>query len=98
VKVPVIIGANDRDLPIGLASTKDGLFAEFEAEAAEARRLYGRQAQKPKNARRIVSSNCCFAFFALLRVFYSAKWASSQSLTVPASDGRPRELPLPELP
>ncbi len=38
--VPVIIGANDRDLPIGSAKSKDGLFALFGPDSAEARRLY----------------------------------------------------------
>jgi para-nitrobenzyl esterase len=38
--VPVIIGANDRDLGIGIANDKDGLFAVFGATATEARKLY----------------------------------------------------------
>lgn len=38
--VPTIIGANDRDLAIGTANTKEDLFAQFGADAAEARRLY----------------------------------------------------------
>ncbi len=39
-KVPVIVGANDRDLPIGSAKTKDELFALFGPDTEEARRLY----------------------------------------------------------
>ncbi len=38
--VPVMIGANDRDLGIGSANKKDALFATFGAYAAEARALY----------------------------------------------------------
>ncbi len=38
--VPVIIGANDRDLPIGSASTKYELFGVFGPDASQARRLY----------------------------------------------------------
>ncbi|MGR9141504.1 carboxylesterase/lipase family protein [Rhizobium leguminosarum] len=38
--VPVIVGANDRDLGIGEAATKDDLFALFGNHAAEARTLY----------------------------------------------------------
>jgi len=38
--VPVIIGANDRALPIGSANSKDDLFALFGPDAAQARRLY----------------------------------------------------------
>jgi len=38
--VPVIVGANDRELPIGTASSKDDLFAAFGADADSARRLY----------------------------------------------------------
>lgn len=38
--VPVMIGANDRDLPIGSAQSKDELFAQFGSNSAEARRLY----------------------------------------------------------
>ena len=38
--VPVMIGANDRDLGIGSAVKKDALFAIFGAYAAEARKLY----------------------------------------------------------
>ncbi len=39
-KVPIIIGANNRDLPIGVASSKDELFALFGADAEAARKLY----------------------------------------------------------
>jgi para-nitrobenzyl esterase len=39
-KVPVIIGANDRDLPVGVAASKDDLFRIFGPHAEEARRLY----------------------------------------------------------
>jgi para-nitrobenzyl esterase len=38
--VPVIVGANDRDLGIGVAATKDAIFAPFGMEAAAARKLY----------------------------------------------------------
>jgi len=38
--VPIMVGANDRDLPIGMARDKDELFATFGAEAAAARSLY----------------------------------------------------------
>jgi para-nitrobenzyl esterase len=38
--VPVIIGANDRDLPIGAAHSKDDLFTLFGPDAAQARSLY----------------------------------------------------------
>lgn len=38
--VPVIIGANDRDLPLGVADSADQVFAIFGADAEEARRLY----------------------------------------------------------
>ena len=38
--VPVVIGANDRDLSIGTANSKDDLFAAFGADAAEARKLH----------------------------------------------------------
>jgi para-nitrobenzyl esterase len=38
--VPVMIGANDRDLGIGSASSKDELFAQFGPYADEARKLY----------------------------------------------------------
>jgi para-nitrobenzyl esterase len=39
-QVPTIIGANDRDLPIGTASNKDELFAVFGPDAEQARKLY----------------------------------------------------------
>jgi para-nitrobenzyl esterase len=39
-KVPVMIGATDRDLAIGTAHSKDELFANFRPDAEEARRLY----------------------------------------------------------
>jgi para-nitrobenzyl esterase len=39
-KVPTIIGANDRDLPIGTAKSKDELFAVFGPVAQQARKLY----------------------------------------------------------
>jgi para-nitrobenzyl esterase len=39
-KVPIIIGANDRDLPIGIASSKDELFANFGPYTDAARKLY----------------------------------------------------------
>jgi para-nitrobenzyl esterase len=42
-KVPVMIGANDRDLALGSAGNKDELFAIFGAYAAEARKLYDPQ-------------------------------------------------------
>ncbi|WHO72496.1 carboxylesterase/lipase family protein [Rhizobium sp. BT03] len=38
--VPVIVGANNRDLALGQATTKDDLFALFGNHAAEARSLY----------------------------------------------------------
>jgi len=38
--VPVMIGANDRDLGIGSASSKDELFAQFGPYADDARKLY----------------------------------------------------------
>ncbi|NKL80687.1 carboxylesterase family protein [Rhizobium leguminosarum] len=38
--VPVIVGANNRDLGLGQAATKDDLFALFGKHAAEARTLY----------------------------------------------------------
>ncbi len=38
--VPVIVGANNRDLGIGVAETKDDLFALFGDHAGEARSLY----------------------------------------------------------
>jgi len=39
-KVPIIIGANNRDLATGVAKTKDDLFASFGPYAEEARALY----------------------------------------------------------
>lgn len=39
-RVPVLVGANDRDLPIGSAATKDELFAQFGPDSARARHLY----------------------------------------------------------
>ncbi|MBN8508904.1 MAG: carboxylesterase family protein [Burkholderiales bacterium] len=39
-RVPVMIGANDRDLALGTAPSKDALFAVFGPEADLARRLY----------------------------------------------------------
>jgi para-nitrobenzyl esterase len=39
-KVPIIIGANNRDLPVGVANSKDELFAIFGSHADEARKLY----------------------------------------------------------
>ncbi|MBY5399550.1 carboxylesterase family protein [Rhizobium leguminosarum] len=44
--VPVIVGANDRDLGIGEAATKDDLFALFGNHAAEARSLYDPSGQQ----------------------------------------------------
>jgi para-nitrobenzyl esterase len=38
--VPVVVGANDRDLGVGIANSKDDLFAAFGAEAATARKFY----------------------------------------------------------
>ena len=38
--VPTMIGANDRDLGLGSANSKEDLFASFGAKAAEARKLY----------------------------------------------------------
>jgi para-nitrobenzyl esterase len=38
--VPVMVGANSRDLGIGVAETKDDLFAQFGEPATEARSLY----------------------------------------------------------
>ena len=38
--VPVIIGANDRELALGTANSKDGLFAIFGPDAERARSLY----------------------------------------------------------
>jgi para-nitrobenzyl esterase len=39
-KVPVMIGANDNDLPLGAAHSKEELFANFGAYATTARKLY----------------------------------------------------------
>lgn len=39
-KIPVIVGANNRDLPVGVANSKDELFAVFGPYAGEARKLY----------------------------------------------------------
>ncbi|MGE8064627.1 carboxylesterase/lipase family protein [Pseudomonas sp. NPDC089569] len=39
-KVPLLLGANDRDLGIGKAASKDELFAAFGADASLARSLY----------------------------------------------------------
>ena len=39
-QVAVMIGANDRDLGIGSAQSKDELFAQFGSDSSEARRLY----------------------------------------------------------
>jgi para-nitrobenzyl esterase len=39
-QVAVMIGANDRDLGIGSAQSKDELFARFGSDSSEARRLY----------------------------------------------------------
>jgi para-nitrobenzyl esterase len=39
-KVPILVGANDRDLPIGSAVNKDDLFAIFGSDAGAARALY----------------------------------------------------------
>lgn len=39
-KVPVIVGANDRDIGIGIAESKDELFAVFGPGADAARKLY----------------------------------------------------------
>ena len=38
--VPIMVGADDRDLPIGTARDKEELFAAFGSEEAAARRLY----------------------------------------------------------
>lgn len=38
--VPVIVGANDRDLGLGMASSKEEVFAAFGPDANEAHRLY----------------------------------------------------------
>jgi para-nitrobenzyl esterase len=42
-KVPVMIGATDRDLALGSATNKDELFAIFGANAVQARKLYDPQ-------------------------------------------------------
>ncbi len=39
-RVPTVVGANDRDLGIGMAETKDGLFALFGVYSGEARSIY----------------------------------------------------------
>jgi para-nitrobenzyl esterase len=39
-KVPVIVGANDRDIGLDMAKSKDELFAVFGPDAARARELY----------------------------------------------------------
>ena len=39
-QVPVIVGANDRDLALGDAHNKDQIFSIFARTAAEARKLY----------------------------------------------------------
>jgi para-nitrobenzyl esterase len=46
-KVPVIIGSNDADLGIGLQATKDDLFKPFGALAAEARKLFDPNSDRP---------------------------------------------------
>ena len=46
-KVPIIIGANDRDLPVGVANSKDELFAVFGPHAEEARKLYDPNGDQP---------------------------------------------------
>jgi para-nitrobenzyl esterase len=46
-KVPVIIGANDRDLALGMANSKEALFAMFGLHADEARRVYDRIGDVP---------------------------------------------------
>jgi para-nitrobenzyl esterase len=45
-KVPVMIGATDRDQALGSAADKDELFAIFGADAAEARKLYDPQSDQ----------------------------------------------------
>jgi para-nitrobenzyl esterase len=45
--VPVIVGANSADLGIGLAATKDELFALFGDRAAQARALYDPAGSEP---------------------------------------------------
>jgi para-nitrobenzyl esterase len=44
--VPIIVGANDRELAIGTAGTKLELFYEFGADAKQARTLYDPQANQ----------------------------------------------------
>jgi len=44
--VPVVIASNDRDLLVGIANSKDDLFAAFGPHAAEARKLYDRAATR----------------------------------------------------
>jgi para-nitrobenzyl esterase len=39
-KVPILIGANDRDLPIGSAVSKDDVFSNFGPDGGAARALY----------------------------------------------------------
>jgi para-nitrobenzyl esterase len=46
-KAPIIIGANDRDLPVGVANSKDELFAIFGANVDEARKLYDPNGDQP---------------------------------------------------
>jgi para-nitrobenzyl esterase len=46
-KVPIIVGANDRDLPVGVANSKDELFAVFGTDADEARKLYDPKGDQP---------------------------------------------------
>jgi para-nitrobenzyl esterase len=46
-KVPVIIGANDRDLALGAANTKEALFAMFGPHADAARKLYDPNSDVP---------------------------------------------------
>jgi len=45
--VPVIIGANERDLGLGVANSKDELFAVFGANAAQARKVYDPAGDQP---------------------------------------------------
>jgi para-nitrobenzyl esterase len=45
--VPIIVGANDRDLPIGNALSKDDLFANFGPDADTARRIYDPRGDQP---------------------------------------------------
>ena len=46
-KVPVMIGATDRDLPVGSARSKDELFGIFGPDADTARRLYDPRGDQP---------------------------------------------------